>query len=702
MATSSGWGARPIKPQDRDLICPICLDQLTVPRSLTCLHSFCTKCLSSHISKTATKVSGIHTFKCPVCQTVIRPSFGDNPLTSWADQFPIDVILASMTLGDKSATDKTCEPCSVQGKQLKAKYFCTVCKECRCQTCYEHHQSSKLLKGHKIVTVEEFLSDPAMAVTLAEYLTCTNHADKEYTVYCRDHGKVLCATCLEEGHKGCINCKEIIVHAKEVIKEQRTDKVLRKMKTLVKHLTDVCERKRQNMLDFEADIIKKLNEISTLRQNLNSIIDDLEIRVREKGKKVCKQQSMKRLEEDRHIQSVVAAVKNSCKQLEAISKYGSETRLCVVLQKMEDQLLAYQKRSTDFSEILKINIEINIPDFIRKNSMLSVADVSCTVLENRQIIPLPYDSMQFRSDEKAVKERHMRANETDDRHSYRKDRKKVSDRGSTCRDIVKVEEFKVHRPRIDMPPAYAAVDCLPDGKVVFLDMANSRCCLYDSCYRYISEYKLSSCPRRMAVDAKNEIAISLPDQMKIHFLLIIGDSITSKRIISTTRWCTALASLSNKELVFTGYDKDRYHWGIMTTDGQEKSCFYIPGHIMTPATGGTNVILNLLKTRVYISCYLNNAVYCFSLDGIKHFEYVSDSLKGPADMTIDMQENLFVVGLESCNIHQLAQDGSVLKVITDGIPRFPASICLNTSEKQFLLTSVDDTNRDTCFIYQLK
>ncbi|KAL3874700.1 hypothetical protein ACJMK2_037675 [Sinanodonta woodiana] len=664
MATSSGWGARPIKPQGRDLICPICLDQLTIPRSLTCLHSFCTKCLSSYISKTATKVSGIHTFKCPVCQAVIRPPFGDNPLTSWADQFPIDVLLASMLIGDKSATVKTCEPCSVQGKQLKANYFCTVCKECRCQTCYEHHQSSKLLKGHKIVTVEEFLSDPAMAVTIAEYLTCTDHVDKEYTVYCRDHGKVLCTTCLEEGHKGCTNCKDIIVHAKEILKEQRPNKLLKKVKALQEHIMDVSQRKRQNMLDFEDDIKKKLNEISTVRQKINAIINDLEIRVTEKGKKVSELQSTRTLKEDRHIQSVVAAVKNSCKQLEAISKYGSETQVCVVLQKMEDQLLAYQKRSTDFSEILKINIDLNIPDCIRESSMLSVTDLSCKVLENRQIIPLPYDLTQH------------------------------------C--IVKVEEFKVHRPCIEIPPAYAAIDCLPDGKIVFLDMANSRCCLYDSCYQYLSEYKLSSSPRRMAVVARYEIAISHPDQMKIHFLLVIGDNITSKRIISTTRWCTALASLSNKELVFTGYDKDRYHWGIMTTDGQEKSCFYIPGHNITSATGGTNVILNSLKTRVCISCYLNNAVYCFSLDGIKYFEYVSDSLKGPADMAIDLQENLFVVGLESSNIHELARDGSVLKVITDGIPRFPVSICLNTSGKQFLLTSVDDTNRDTCFVYQLK
>ncbi|KAL3874703.1 hypothetical protein ACJMK2_037678 [Sinanodonta woodiana] len=624
----------------------------------------------------------------------------------------------------EAATDKTCESCYAHGKKLKARYFCTVCRECRCRSCYEHHQSSKLFKGHTIVTLKRYPSVSAMAVTIAESLTCTNHGDEKYKFFCSEHGEVMFAICRQEGHNGCTNCKDIIVHAKEVIKEQRPDKLLKKMKALQKHITDVSKRKSQNMLDFEADIKKlkeistlrhtinsiiddleirvneegkkvieqqsmrrleedghiqslvaavknsckhleaitnygsetqvcvvlqkmedvpkrksqnmldfeadikkKLNEISTLRHTINSIIDNLEIRVNEEGKKVIEQQSMRRLEEDGHIQSLVAAVKNSCKHLEAITNYGSETQVCVVLQKMEDQLLAYQTKTIDCSEILKINIDLNIHDCLRES-----------ISENRQIIRLPHDFIQFHSDKKALKERHMKANETDDKRIHRKNRERISDRG-----------------RRYMLPV----------------------CLYDSCYRYLSEYKLSSSSRRMAVVAKNGIAISLPDQMKIHFLLI-GNTITSKRTTSNTRWCTSLASLSNTELVFTGYKKNRCPWGIMTTDGQEKSCL----HIMTPATGGTNVILNSLKTRVCISYYLNNAVY--------------------SDMAIDLQENLFVVGHESCNIHQLAQNGSVLKLITDGIPRFPVSISLNTSGKQFLLTSVDDTNRDTCFVYQLK
>ncbi|KAK3588883.1 hypothetical protein CHS0354_025866 [Potamilus streckersoni] len=699
MASSSGWGARPIKPEDRDLICPICLDPLTIPRSLTCLHSFCTKCLSSHISKTETKVSRTHRFICPVCRTVIRPPFSDTPLTAWAEQFPIDVVLASMLPGDKSITDKTCEPCSVQGKQLKAEYFCVVCKECRCQTCYEHHKSSKLLKGHQIVTLEEFLSDPAMTVTIDDTLTCTNHGDKEYEFFCSDHGKVLCATCLEEGHKACTNCKEINVHAKEVIKEQKPDKVLNKMKELEKHLKDVSKKKRQTMLDFEANIKKVLNEISTLKQKINSVIDDLERRVSEERKKVSEWQSMRILEEDKNIQSVIAAVKNSCKQLEAISKYGSETQVCVVLHKMEKQLLAYQSKAMTCSEILKINIDINIPDCIRESSMVSVTDLSCNVLENLKILPLPYDITQFIANEKSTKHRHTRDNETDDKHIHRKDRDRDSGRESKGRDIVKVEEFQVHRPENAEAPAYIAVDCLPDDKIVFLDMANSRCCLYDSRNQYLSEYKLSSDPRRMCVFAKNEIAITLPEQSMIQFLLI-GDTITSKRTISVTRCCTAIASLKSKNLVFAGYHQDSYHWGVLTKNGHEKSCFYIPRQ--NQSSNGTYLTLNSKRTRVYISCPGNNAVYCFDLDGIKHFEYTSENLNKPADMAIDNEENLFIVGYYSCNIHQLSQDGLVLKVITDGIPQCPMSICFKPSGKQLLLTNHDDVNLDTCYVYQLQ
>ena len=47
-----------------ELICPLCIDTFSQPRSLQCLHSYCEKCLEG--LQKATKVSeGV---RCPECR----------------------------------------------------------------------------------------------------------------------------------------------------------------------------------------------------------------------------------------------------------------------------------------------------------------------------------------------------------------------------------------------------------------------------------------------------------------------------------------------------------------------------------------------------------------------------------------------------------------------------------------------------------
>ena len=55
---------------DEFLICKICLDSFDKPKSLACLHTFCQKCIESHISAEVTynKSVDYHHFTCPLCR----------------------------------------------------------------------------------------------------------------------------------------------------------------------------------------------------------------------------------------------------------------------------------------------------------------------------------------------------------------------------------------------------------------------------------------------------------------------------------------------------------------------------------------------------------------------------------------------------------------------------------------------------------
>ena len=70
--------------------CPLCLDTLTIPKILPCLHTFCLDCLTSHYNATnSQRLVFIPIFKCPECRSTCYVS-------SDLSQLPTDFRLSSI------------------------------------------------------------------------------------------------------------------------------------------------------------------------------------------------------------------------------------------------------------------------------------------------------------------------------------------------------------------------------------------------------------------------------------------------------------------------------------------------------------------------------------------------------------------------------------------------------------------------------
>jgi DNA-binding beta-propeller fold protein YncE len=104
---------------------------------------------------------------------------------------------------------------------------------------------------------------------------------------------------------------------------------------------------------------------------------------------------------------------------------------------------------------------------------------------------------------------------------------------------------------------------------------------------------------------------------------------------------------------------------------------------------GAWFVRSLSKNR-YICADGDNAISC-TKDERKQFTYSSQKLSAPMGIDVDIEGNIYIVGFESNNIHQITSDGKHVRTISTadfGILN-PWVLRCKPNSAVFLLTSFD-------------
>lgn len=170
--------------------CPVCLDLLKDPVTVSCGHSFCTSCLEGCWDQDENK--GI--YSCPHCRKTFstRPVLGKN------------IMLAEMVEkmreeneGDKYSTshcyaepgDEACSVCI--GRKRKATMSCLECLNSYCESHFRSHEELFFTNKHKTINATGQLQDKI----------CGRHK-KLVDVFCRTDQQCVCYECALDGHRG--------------------------------------------------------------------------------------------------------------------------------------------------------------------------------------------------------------------------------------------------------------------------------------------------------------------------------------------------------------------------------------------------------------------------------------------------------------------------------------------------------------------
>ena len=140
------------------LECPICMEPFTVPKVLSCLHTFCKKCLQGVHNNSGRSGSLV----CPTCrkQTSV-PADGIAGLpTDFKMNDMKDMIGRVQTRSRPQSNvsnpsqarprDNVCNLCQARNQVVPATWRCIDCDTMYCDGCMHNHNSNSIFKGHEV------------------------------------------------------------------------------------------------------------------------------------------------------------------------------------------------------------------------------------------------------------------------------------------------------------------------------------------------------------------------------------------------------------------------------------------------------------------------------------------------------------------------------------------------------------------------
>ncbi|XP_071154419.1 uncharacterized protein [Mytilus edulis] len=162
------------------------------------------------------------------------------------------------------ADSELCAGCQRHNEDIKAVSWCSDCSELVCKSCARAHERMSL--PHKVVPMKEIqqLSDSLLKLSK----NCENHPDQKTVLFCCQHDKVICDSCVPVSHK---NCKPII----------SIEKAARGVKDSTA-ISDL-ERRLDNLSKVTDNILGKtgitLNDLTKSRNNIKKRVTEMKQRV---------------------------------------------------------------------------------------------------------------------------------------------------------------------------------------------------------------------------------------------------------------------------------------------------------------------------------------------------------------------------------------------------------------------------------------
>ncbi|XP_078614340.1 uncharacterized protein LOC144883618 [Branchiostoma floridae x Branchiostoma japonicum] len=252
------------------LECQICLQPYRRPKVLSCLHSFCQKCLEEVLKKQKVKTE----LDCPTCRSrTLLPGGG---VAELKDNFFVESLKDTVDVHKKLTNEGESLVCGSCETKSGAESFCTECGDFLCDEYVAIHRRIKVTKGHQVIGVEQLKAESDNVKIKPRPLPqCRIHSQETLKFFCIDCSEAICQVCTALSHKDhkyeyftdtAVKAKEDILALlaktdKKMVDLKNADQLAHTQKTeLEKNFTESIKKIKRKAEQTRKDLVALVNQ----------------------------------------------------------------------------------------------------------------------------------------------------------------------------------------------------------------------------------------------------------------------------------------------------------------------------------------------------------------------------------------------------------------------------------------------------------
>ena len=241
-----------------EVSCSVCSGIFTDPKHLSCLHSFCLKCLQQWYET----CGGGDALKCPKCQTFSQvPPSGE--LKDFPTSFYLNGLIDVLAIKECKKIQVKCGNCDKKRSEVS---YCFQCCIFYCDQCVAAHAILRRNREHRVLAIKDF-QDKDYEDVLKRPVFCSrqDHQEEELKYYCKECETTLCQTCFALDHGG---------HALKLITEEAETQKL-EIKSVIEMQRKHLEAKMKEGTQLDETYAQMIQQNEIVKREAQRFADSL-------------------------------------------------------------------------------------------------------------------------------------------------------------------------------------------------------------------------------------------------------------------------------------------------------------------------------------------------------------------------------------------------------------------------------------------